>query len=271
MKDVFLSHASPDKENIVRPFAEKLGKQGISYWLDEAEMIWGDKLGKSINAGLEKSNYIIVFISEHFVGRNWAEAELSSALTRENSEGRNVVLPIVIGNPNTVLSSYPLLRDKIYKKWDDGIDSCIESLKDVIFSSKLNKTLDARVYGTVHDVKVNPGLIIELLGKMNSHACYPPEYFLESLTESGLLVKAFPDNKGIVINGKSIPEVTPDFGEAAIWSLDVASCCWEILMKRPFEHQFFGRGKHYRHVVASLRHYLLGVEIAQEFERDGPG
>lgn len=271
MKEVFLSHASPDKEIIVRPFAEKLKEAGISFWLDEAEMKWGDKLSKSINSGLEKSNYIIVFLSEHFVGRNWAEAELSSALTRENSEGRNVVLPIIIGNPNEVLSNYPLLRDKIYKRWDDGVDSCIESLEDLIYSSKSDEKLMTQIKGTTHEIPVSPGAVVELLGKMDSHSCYPPSYFVKELSTSGLLVQSFSDNKGIYLNGEPIKEVKPDFGEPAIWSLHVANCCWELLMKRDFNHQFHGRGKQYRHLVSSMRHYLLGFDIASEFKSVGPG
>lgn len=113
-RDVFLSHASPDKEQHVRPFSEELARRGISFWLDEAEIDWGDSITRKINEGLSLSRYVVVFLSPDFMGRNWAEAELAAALNRENSEGETVVLPVIIGEARQVLARYPLLRDKLY-------------------------------------------------------------------------------------------------------------------------------------------------------------
>jgi len=41
-RSVFLNHVSDDKEDIVRPFARALEAEGISYWLDEAELKWAE-------------------------------------------------------------------------------------------------------------------------------------------------------------------------------------------------------------------------------------
>lgn len=114
MKDVFLSHASQDKQAFVIPLARRLDDAGISYWLDEAEIRWGDKISACISNGLANSKFVIVFLTPSILGRNWTETELSAALTRENAEGRTVVLPIVTGNAHTLLARYPLLRDKKY-------------------------------------------------------------------------------------------------------------------------------------------------------------
>ena len=136
MKDVFLSHASQDKEQFVLPFARELDRAGISYWLDEAEIRWGEKIGARINDGLNASRFVIVFLTPTFVGRNWAETELSTALTRENDEGRTVVLPIITENPNRLLSNYPFLRDKSYRKWDDGLVSLVNQLTILLDESR---------------------------------------------------------------------------------------------------------------------------------------
>lgn len=149
-KHLFLSHASADKETIVRPFAARLDELGISYWLDEAEIGWGDRIGKKINEGLATSDYVLVFLSKSFVGRNWAESELSSALTRENSEGKTVLLPIVIGAASEVLASYPLLHDKKYLQWHDGIDQILAKLQSLVFSTdRRNIGLVVNAYGKV--------------------------------------------------------------------------------------------------------------------------
>ena len=76
-KQVFLSHATADKERYVIPFAKKLDEVGISYWLDEAEIKWGDKIGQKINDGLSKSSFVVVFLTGSFFGRNWTETVCS--------------------------------------------------------------------------------------------------------------------------------------------------------------------------------------------------
>ena len=118
IKDVFLSHTAIDKDAYVRPFARELDNQGITYWLDEAEIRWGDKITRKINAGLGRSKYVIVFLSDSFLGRNWPEAELYAALNKETSDGRTIVLPLLIGDPEKIFNQYPLLRDKLFLEWN---------------------------------------------------------------------------------------------------------------------------------------------------------
>lgn len=127
-RQIFLSHASEDKESYVYPFAAKLKQAGITYWLDDAEIKWGEQIAGKINNGLAISEYVVVFLSKAFVGRNWTESELFAALSLENEAGRLVVLPIIIGDSKEILSDYPLLKSKKYKKWDDGIDLLVAEI-----------------------------------------------------------------------------------------------------------------------------------------------
>lgn len=46
--NVFISHASEDKERFVRDFVEKLRKNGAKPWFDEWEMQPGDSLVEKI-------------------------------------------------------------------------------------------------------------------------------------------------------------------------------------------------------------------------------
>jgi hypothetical protein len=127
-RDVFICHAGLDKEEYVRPFVQALCKKAITYWLDEAEITWGDKITKKINSGLAISKYVIVFLSESFLEGNWPQAELESALNRESSTGEVIVLPLLIAPAEVVFRQYPLLRDKHYLKWDEGADSIATKL-----------------------------------------------------------------------------------------------------------------------------------------------
>ena len=61
-RDVFLCHSSEDKDKYVIPFTKKLKNKGVTFWIDEAEIKWGDNIIEKINEGIEKSNFVIVFL-----------------------------------------------------------------------------------------------------------------------------------------------------------------------------------------------------------------
>ena len=68
--DVFISHASEDKDGVVRPLAIALKEKGISVWYDEFELKIGDSLRRKIDQGLSKSKFGIVVISRSFIKKD---------------------------------------------------------------------------------------------------------------------------------------------------------------------------------------------------------
>jgi hypothetical protein len=46
--DVFVSHTSEDKEDVVRPLVAELRKYGLNIWFDELTLRVGDSLRASI-------------------------------------------------------------------------------------------------------------------------------------------------------------------------------------------------------------------------------
>ena len=46
--DAFVCHASEDKDDVVRPLAERLREQHIEVWYDEFSLKMGDSLRRSI-------------------------------------------------------------------------------------------------------------------------------------------------------------------------------------------------------------------------------
>lgn len=62
----FISHASEDKDDIVRPLSEKLQDQGFDIWYDEFELQVGDSLRRNIDKGLRHSKFGIVILSQNF-------------------------------------------------------------------------------------------------------------------------------------------------------------------------------------------------------------
>jgi len=91
--DVFISHASEDKEKFVIPLANKLKQFGVKVWFDKFELKVGDSLSAGIDEGLRKAKYGIVVISKPFLNKGWTDYEYRSLLSREVGN-RKVILPI---------------------------------------------------------------------------------------------------------------------------------------------------------------------------------
>jgi hypothetical protein len=92
--DVFISHASEDKDAVVRPLAERLRSHHIEVWYDEFSLSVGDSLRESIDRGLANSRFGIVVLSPSFFQKNWARRELNGLVAREVAEDRRLLLPV---------------------------------------------------------------------------------------------------------------------------------------------------------------------------------
>ena len=111
--DVFISHASEDKESIVRGLANALLKIGCTVWYDEFSLRPGDSLSRSIDRGLAQSRFGIVVLSDSFLAKAWPEYELRGLTTRENN-GKTAILPILHGIDIKHVADYsPTLADKV--------------------------------------------------------------------------------------------------------------------------------------------------------------
>ncbi|MFD4745715.1 toll/interleukin-1 receptor domain-containing protein [Streptomyces rubiginosohelvolus] len=91
--DLFISHASEDKEEFVRPLAASLMQLGVKTWYDEHSLAMGDSLSGSIDKGLQESNYGLVVLSPSFLNKPWPEYEFRSLVTLEIGE-RKRILPV---------------------------------------------------------------------------------------------------------------------------------------------------------------------------------
>jgi hypothetical protein len=112
--DVFVSHASEDKESFVRPLAQALAQLGVKVWYDEFTLEIGDSLSKSIDKGLANSTYGIVVISHSFIRKKWPERELKGLVAREIEQEQKVILPIWLGvTKQEVLNFSPPLADTL--------------------------------------------------------------------------------------------------------------------------------------------------------------
>jgi hypothetical protein len=127
--DVFICHASEDKDDFVRPLAELLRHQHVEVWYDEFSLSIGDSLTQKIDEGLQKSKFGIVVLSSNFFKKPWAKRELSGLTFKEMLEKRDVILPIWHRVTVEEVAKYSLpLADKKAASSVDGINSVLRQI-----------------------------------------------------------------------------------------------------------------------------------------------
>jgi RNA-directed DNA polymerase len=129
MYDVFICHASEDKEEVAKPLYDSLKKRGIKAFLDSETMCFGDNLSERINTALQQSKYVVAIISEESINKTWTMSEVHSTLGREISSGKTKLLPIMLGNSNILLDKIPLLSGKIFANYDNNIENIVDKIE----------------------------------------------------------------------------------------------------------------------------------------------
>ncbi len=112
--DVFISHASEDKDEVVRPLAHALVELELTVWYDEFELRIGSSLRRSIDQGLARSRLGVVILSPSFFAKNWPQYELDGLVTREMAGGGQLILPIWHNiSRSEITNASPSLADKV--------------------------------------------------------------------------------------------------------------------------------------------------------------
>ena len=131
--DVFICHASEDKDDFVRPLAERLRENRIEVWYDEFSLKIGDSIRRSIDIGLAKSRYGIVVLSKYFFNKGWPQWELDGLVQKQNTAKANVILPIWYGvTKKEVLAFSTPLADKMAILASKGINHVVSEILKVI-------------------------------------------------------------------------------------------------------------------------------------------
>lgn len=121
--DVFISHASEDKDEVARPLAAALEIAGLAVWLDECQLAIGDSLRRSIDTGLSESRFGVVILSPAFFSKEWPNMELDGLVARESSSCK-VILPVWHDiNASEIARFSPLLAGKIAVSTGRGIET----------------------------------------------------------------------------------------------------------------------------------------------------
>jgi pimeloyl-ACP methyl ester carboxylesterase len=126
--DFFVSHASEDKEEVVRPLVSLLKSRGFTVWYDEDVLRIGDSLSTSIDRGLAESRFGLVVLSQAFFAKHWTRKELQGLVALE-TDGRHKIWPIwhKVSREDVVKFS-PTLADVIAGRTEHGLAPLVDAI-----------------------------------------------------------------------------------------------------------------------------------------------
>lgn len=127
--DVFISHASEDKETVARPIYEACARLGVKAFLDEAHIGWGENFTTKINTALGAARTVLCIISPVSVTKEWPLAEVNTALAMDVI-GQKQVVPLMVGRPD--LSKLPLIAGRDQIQWANDAEYVARELLAVV-------------------------------------------------------------------------------------------------------------------------------------------
>jgi len=124
--DVFISHASEDKDDVARPVFEACQKLGLKVFLDEAHIGWGQSFTQKINSALGSARTVLAIISPNAIAKEWPIVEVNTALSLEVT-GQKKVVPLLVGKPD--LARLPLIKGKDSMLWTGDAAAVAQRVK----------------------------------------------------------------------------------------------------------------------------------------------
>lgn len=159
--DVFISHASEDKEDLVRPLAEALCKCNIKVWYDEVSISAGDSIIEKIMEGLESSKIGLLILSKHFFAKNWTGLELG--IINFQKKAKNIkLIPVYHQISNAQISKLlPFLGDIKALDTKIGIDELVKAIINILEKEK--------VYVNLHNQSIESiGVFLKSINSLTS-------------------------------------------------------------------------------------------------------
>lgn len=131
--DVFICHASEDKNDIAIPVFNQLDRINISAFIDHVQIKWGDSLVEKINSALVKSKYVIAILSANSVNKEWPQKELRAVLASEISDGNIKLLTLIKKDDEEIVkTALPLLRDKYYMVYNENPEVIADKIRELL-------------------------------------------------------------------------------------------------------------------------------------------
>lgn len=159
LHDLFICHATEDKDGFVRPLANALKKLHLEVWYDEFSLKLGDSIRRAIDLGLRQSRFGVVVLSNSFFNKQWPQYELDGLVEMEMRGNDLVILPIWHGiDKKEVMTYSPSLANKKAISSAEGIQKIVSKIAEVV-RPKGSPLIEAR--DVLIDSGINPPVITD--------------------------------------------------------------------------------------------------------------
>lgn len=149
---------------MAKPLAEALQYSGIRVWYDDSVLVIGDSIRRSIDEGLQRSQYGLVILSHNFFRKEWPQKELDALIARERN-GIKVILPVWHQiTHEEIAKRSPLLADRYAISTSRGIQYVVQKIIEAIKPGELKEKSQVLI-GTInvlsHELTVDGELVVK--------------------------------------------------------------------------------------------------------------
>ncbi|MBG6233499.1 hypothetical protein IWX76_000054 [Pedobacter sp. CAN_A7] len=128
-KRIFLSHKSADKP-MVRTYRDMLKALGFDPWMDEDDLIAGDKLHRGIEKGFRDSCAVVFFVTKNYVDEKYLATEVDYALSQKYDKAdRFSIITLVISDGDVQPVVPRLLEQYVFKHPKSQFEGLTQILK----------------------------------------------------------------------------------------------------------------------------------------------
>ncbi|MEW6441878.1 MAG: toll/interleukin-1 receptor domain-containing protein [bacterium] len=181
--DVFICHASEDKDSFVRQLADALTAENVAVWYDEFSLKLGDSIRMALDKGLRHSRYGVVVMSNAFFKKKWPQYELDGLAEREMTGNEKVLLPVWYGiSHDDVMKFSPSLANRKAVSAKEGMETVVKSILKVIHpkGSPLLIARDTLIEWGLKPPVVTDEYWLNIIEASNRHPGYGPRVPKES-------------------------------------------------------------------------------------------
>jgi hypothetical protein len=169
--DVFICHASEDKQKFVDGLVGALTDGGVRVWYDAKQIKWGNDYRIKMEEGMRESRFAVVIASPR-LAKEWTQREISALLNFEATYGQDRILPMVYELDHAALTrSFPFLASKRWVNASVGLASIVEQIRDRLDGKMIvprpGPELPSRVESIAPDSAEWRSLAAAFLGRLN--------------------------------------------------------------------------------------------------------
>lgn len=121
----FISYSHKDQA-FVQTLYEALQVRGVRCWLDERDVLPGERLHDVVDRAIQTHDRLLLCCSQHSLTSSWVDDEIAAATERERKEGRDILIPLNLDDylfDGWKSGRAPRIRERLaadFRLWSDA-------------------------------------------------------------------------------------------------------------------------------------------------------